>query len=73
MYSLPVGSPPCAQSPWDLLGDCIFSDLIFNVGNKLGTYPRVSIPCLSELVLCLASVGGYPCVSVSTYYLYVFL
>jgi len=33
----------------------------------------VSIAYLSELVLTLASGGRYPCVSVSTYYLYVLL
>jgi len=43
------------------------------MGNKLGSYPRVSIAYLSELVLYAALGGCHPWVSVSTYYLYVFL
>jgi len=55
---------------WEILS---FSHLIFNMGNKLGYYPRVSIAHLSESVLYQASGGRHPCVFVSTYSLYVFL
>jgi len=43
------------------------------MGNKLGSYPIVSIAYLSELVLYRASGGRHPCVFLSTDYLYVFL